>query len=227
MRIPFFALFVVALAPAVALVPGCGKDDPAPATTNTAVSDEEIGATVAAINKGEIDAANVAKDKAQRASVKSFAEMMISMHTAAANRQTALLQQVGITPREGATTTKVETDADAELAKLQAASGAEFDLVYMQGQVTMHQAALDLITQTFLPAARRAELKTELETARGEVQTHLDQAKAIVAEIEGGETGPADGGDEDAATDTSVAETGETGADAGTDATGDGATDGG
>lgn len=230
MRI-FFAL---ALATAVGVVAGtavsgCSDDEPTPTPTDasTSMQESDIVAVMAALNRGEIDAGNLAKDRASRADVKAYANMMVSDHTTALNRQQSLATQLGITPTENTVSGQVKTDAQTELQKLQSMMGSAFDDAYVASQVKMHEKALQLIDGMLLPAMPRAELVNELKTARASVAAHLAEAKAL----QGGSDAGMDGGMDsdvptDAATDTKTdGAGGDAKTDASTDAKSDGAGD--
>jgi putative membrane protein len=175
---------------------GTGTD-----STTAALTDADIGAIVSALNMGEIEQGNLAKDKAVRGSVKKFAEMMVTEHTAAQMRATALLTRLGITPTENATSTMVKMEATTVLNNLKTLSGSAFDSAYVDSQVTMHQRALDIMDMQLLPNAKNAELKAELTTARASVAMHLNEAKMLQSSTgdagteTGSETGTETGGE--------------------------------
>jgi putative membrane protein len=141
-----------------------------------ALSEAQVVGLAAALNNGEIAAGTIASGKATAASVKNFAAMMVTMHTAANERAKAL----GIAPADSAPQNEVETMAASVAATLQStAAGAGFDSTYIETQVVMHTAALSAFDRMLLPNAKTPALVADLQTARSEVVTHLAQAQAL------------------------------------------------
>ncbi|MDB4972049.1 MAG: hypothetical protein JWN48_390 [Myxococcaceae bacterium] len=149
------------------------------------LSEAQVVGVAAAINAGEIGAAMVAQGKATTAAARDYAAMMIEMHTAAQQRQTAL----GITPTTSPQQTTVMTMASQTLQTLQSTpAGPGFDVTYLQSQVTMHNSALSLIDSVLLPSASTPALRAELTRARGEVVMHLTLAQGLLS-ADGGVVG--------------------------------------
>jgi uncharacterized protein (DUF305 family) len=75
--------------------------------------------------------------------VRSFAQMMVSDHTAALAAARDTLQREGITPGENATTRTLRDNSQRAVSSLSTYSGASFDRTYMQSQVDLHQWLLN------------------------------------------------------------------------------------
>jgi putative membrane protein len=144
-------------------------------------TDPQIMAAMHQSNVGEITAGQLALQKASNASVKSFAQMMITDHTAMDQQGTALAAQLGITP----------VLPDQRLPQLQAqetatltstAAGTTFDRVYIAQQITAHERTLALVDAS-LNRATRNEIKTLLQTGRPKIVSHLDMARTIQATV--------------------------------------------
>ncbi len=65
------------------------------------------------------------------------------------------------------------------MAELRTKSGAEFDKAYAETEVAYHQAVIDAINQTLLPAIQNAELKAFVEKVGPAFQGHLEAAKQL------------------------------------------------
>jgi putative membrane protein len=178
----------------------------ADATAAAALTEGQVVGVAAAINMGEIQAGTLAQTKASTTPARDFASMMVTMHTAAQARQTAL----GIAPAASPTQTMVTTMATSTLQSLQSVpAGPEFDRAYIQSQVTMHTSARDLIDSTLLPNATTAALRDELTRTRGEVVMHLTEATSILSTLgDGGVTGGDAGTGADAGSDAGGADAG-------------------
>lgn len=160
--------------------PAAAVEPPAPPP----LTDGEIAAIAKAANDGEIEHAKLAKTKAKHKKVKAFAAKMAKDHGDANKREEALLKQANLSMVESEASRKLTEDAKVRTETLaSAAKGAEFDRAYMETEVQMHTAVLDMLTNQMLPAAQNAELKAEVETLRAAVEAHLIEAKEIQAEL--------------------------------------------
>jgi putative membrane protein len=72
--------------------------------------------------------------------------------------------------------------ADA-FAKLKALSGAAFDRAYVEHEVAYHQAVIDAVTKTLLPAIKNEELKKLVTSVAPAFVAHLEAAKALEAKL--------------------------------------------
>jgi putative membrane protein len=148
-----------------------------------ALTEAQVVGIATTINTGEIEAGTLAQTKGTSADVKEFASMMVSMHGAANTRAAAL----GITPAPSAPMSGVMQMSTNTLQTLNSLSpGAEFDRNYLQSQVVMHMAALTTFDTVLLPNATTPALVAELQRTRGEVATHLNQARTLIGSLDGG-----------------------------------------
>jgi putative membrane protein len=162
--------------PTPAPTPAAEQPPPAPPP----LSDGEIAAISKAANDGEIEMAKIAKTRAKDKRVKEFANMMVKDHGDANKRESALVKRASITAIDNESSRKLTDDAKTRTDTLKSTDkGAEFDRAYIDSQVQVHTAVLDMITNQMLPAAQNPELKAELEAMRGTVEAHLTQAKDI------------------------------------------------
>jgi len=63
--------------------------------------------------------------------------------------------------------------------QLKSLKGADFDRAFLDHEIAFHQAVLDAVTGTLLPAIHNQELKSFVEQVGPAFQGHLEQAKAI------------------------------------------------
>ena len=132
------------------------------------------------VNQGEATIAQLAQSDAQTAAVKGFAAMMITEHTAANAQTLALVAAKNIPPEPSPVSENLEAEAAALLVTLSQTPQANFDRVYIQSQITMHQDVLTLIDTRLLPDATDADLRTLITTLRVSVAAHLDAARSIL-----------------------------------------------
>jgi putative membrane protein len=170
----------------------CGGDDEAEtsevvvdsAATATAPAvegptDPQIAAIAVAANSVDIEAGEMAADKAANPEVKAFAQQMITDHTAVNKQATDLVTRLGVTPEENPTSQQLTSGGESARERLSQLSGAEFDRGYIDNEVTYHQTVLDAIDQTLIPSADNAELRGLLEQVRPAIAAHLQHAQEI------------------------------------------------
>jgi putative membrane protein len=165
------------------------------AGTSANLSEAAIAAVVSAANTGEIQQGQLALQRAQRAQVRDFANMMVVEHSAAQQRTTMLFTTSHISPAQNAVSQALTQQSMKILQTLRNTTSASFDLAYMDSQVSVHSAVLKLLTQRLIPSARSAALKTELQAMRKTVQTHLTRAQTIREQVrQNSDAGSADAG---------------------------------
>ncbi len=123
----------------------------------------------------EVDAGNLASEKATDPKVKDFGAMMVKDHTAANDKLKALAQTKGV---------KLPTTASvgqmAQQAKLKVLSGDTFDKSYIKGQVKAHEDTIALLNKE-IASGPDAEAKAFAKATLPTVRAHLKAAKAIAA----------------------------------------------
>jgi putative membrane protein len=87
----------------------------------------------------EVQSSQLALQKSQNADIKAFAQKMIDDHTKAAEDLKAAAAKDGVT-----VPTALDADLTENLQKLQGASAADFDALYVQMQTDAHIAAVGL-----------------------------------------------------------------------------------
>lgn len=145
--------------------------------------------TLSAINTGEISTGRLAVAQATDARTKRYAQRMIDEHTTN-NQQLAKWTADASAPPARA---KME-DGKKTLAMLQQAKGPAFDGAYLQAMVRDHQAALQALDSTLIPAAKEAEVAAFLRSTRGHVAAHLKDAQELLAQMDGSGAGARQGG---------------------------------
>lgn len=153
------------------------------ATETPAESARTAAAIMNAANDGEVQVGQLAQTRAVDTEVKDFAKAMVEQHTATKQRQTTLIERLGILPQEGATSQSLRTDASTMLSTLSSRSGTDFDKEYVSGQATMHQRVLDLLDDEILPDQLPEELKSDLLRTRSDVSMHLQRAVTLKTKL--------------------------------------------
>ncbi len=169
---------MLAMSASAALLAGCSTmDDNTTAPVGMAdMTPEERAAYVAmAASRDlyEIQSGQLAGQRAQRADLRQFGQMLVTHHTQTTEQLTAAARASGMTPPPP---TLLPMHREM-LAALQAASG-NFDSVFLDQQVTAHEMALALHRNY----ARRGDTPALRSTAGAAVpiiQQHLRDARRL------------------------------------------------
>ena len=174
-------------------IDGAGPDTAAPDAAALLGEPQVLGVMLAA-NTGEVTQGTVAQTSAVDPTVRTFADEMVTDHTAANTRANALAQQLALAPAASPVSMQLENESAATVAALQPLTGAAFDRAYIDAQVTGHTKVLSLIDTVLLPSATTPALAQELQAMRLSVSTHLTEATAIQAQLAADAGVPGDGG---------------------------------
>lgn len=151
--------------------------------TAQAKKDGAVIATLIALNNNEITAAQVALQKSNNLSVKRYAKMLQREHTKNLDKTVQLSQKLGIPTVQTSTVTMIQRDGKKEVRGLDAATGNNFDVLYINDMVKNHQAALNLIDTNLLKNANNPALKNHLEKTRHHIEAHLIRAQKIQQQL--------------------------------------------
>ena len=127
----------------------------------------------------EVELGNLARQKAQTEAVKDFGRRMVEDHTKANERLISLGKEAGI-----ALPDELDQDHKTMRDRLQAMSGAEFDLAYLQGQVADHQKTAQLLEYE-IGSGQQVDLKNFASEILPVVLQHLRHAQELQAELTG------------------------------------------
>jgi putative membrane protein len=143
------------------------------------LNDAQIMSVLSTANMGEITQGQIALQKAQRAEVRSFAQKMVTEHTANDQMGQALAARLGVTPQANPISMKLKKESDDVVMKLNKADAKDIDKDYIHSQVKVHKMVLETIDKKLLPSAQNAELRTLLTQTRGAVAMHLQMAEQL------------------------------------------------
>lgn len=150
-------------------------------TTSTAsggLSDANIVALLDEANMADSASGAYALKKATNPEVKAFAKMMMGEHHALRLQGQQLAKRLNVTP-ELPSSDPLKPAAQSEMTALQgAAKGATFDRTYIQQEIGIHKAVLDLAAKAH-DAAQNADLKKLIEQAKPVIEKHLNRAETI------------------------------------------------
>ena len=185
------ALVAAAAAPAAAQVTSSSNGEVAPAAPVAAApvlrepvaemfTDAKIAGVASVSNMSEIQPSQLALTKAQNAGVRQFAQRMIDEHVRLEQAMQAMLKQKGVTPEHNGYSYQVHQNLGPMLRELNAASGRDFDRLYMSHQVGSHMATLHALDTSLIPQAKDPQMKAMLQQqVRPAVADHYARALAL------------------------------------------------
>ena len=141
------------------------------------LTDPEIASVAVTANQIDIDYGKIALDKSENPEVKKFAETMMKDHQDIIDKAVALVEKLGVTPKDNAFTQTLLDGKKATTEQLNELIGAEFDVAYIENEVAYHKAVINAVKDSLIPSTENAELKKLLESAVPLLQHHLEMAE--------------------------------------------------
>jgi len=174
------ALNVVSLALCLgSLLSGCAAAERAMPGT---LSDANVVSVLDTIDVSEIEAAQLAKEKASSPAVRSYAAHLVDEHTAKMQQTLQLARQRGLQPDKPSLAAAVESTHQKTMDELRKKSGRDFDRAYLDYQVAMHQQAIKLVEGTS-NSVEDMRLKQHLMKTRPALMSHLTGARDLQRQI--------------------------------------------
>ncbi len=147
------------------------------------LSDPEVASVAVVANQIDISYGEIAKLRSKNADILKFAETMISDHKAVIAQAAALVQKLGVTPKDNAVSQKLLADAEKTKKTLRSKSGKAFDKAYIDNEVAYHKAVIAAVEGLLIPEADNKELKDLLQNVVPALKTHLEHAIMVQNKI--------------------------------------------
>jgi putative membrane protein len=155
-----------------------------PAPADAAWTDANVVDVLTVANQGEVDYSQIGAQKATRADVKKFAQMMVKDHGTMLDAVKSLATRLNVTPASNDKANDLKEENTKDINDLNGKTvGKDFDDEFMEEQVDMHQETLDLLNDLD-SRTTNADLKAAIAEAKPKVQAHLDQAKALKDKVD-------------------------------------------
>lgn len=154
-----------------------------PTARSAALDDPAIVGIFDAANTWDVNLGHLALKKSSNKDVRNFADMMVRDHSAVRKLGRDLATKLKVTPTPPAKDFALYKDYVATTAKLNGLTGAAFDKAYIDHEVWYHQAVIDAMTTTLLPATQNAELKALEVKVAPNFQAHLVAAKDLAQKL--------------------------------------------
>ena len=140
-----------------------------------AMTAADFASTIAASDMFEIESGKLAAEKGTSAEIKDFGTMLQADH----KKSTGDLKAAGGKAEPAITPAPTLTgEQQANLDKLKAASGAEFDRMFAEQQVAAHQKALDVL-RAYSAGGDTQPLREFATKAATVVEGHLEKARGL------------------------------------------------
>jgi putative membrane protein len=147
-----------------------------------ALDDATIVAIFDEANTADIETGGLAEKMGSTKAIRDFGAMLARDHKNVRQQGRDLAKKLGVTPTLPSPDEYAKAHADA-MKKLRALEGAEFDKAFLEHEVAYHDAVINAVTSTLLPATKNAELK-DLETKVAPAFVgHRDAAKDMLAKM--------------------------------------------
>jgi len=143
-------------------------------------------ATIVAIfdgaNTADIETGRLAEQRGASKEVRAIGASLARDHEAVRQQGRDLARKLGVTPTPPTPNPYADAHAKA-MAALSSKSGADFDRAFLDHEIAFHQAVIDAVTGTLLPAITNPELKAFVEKVAPAFQAHLDMIKAAKRQL--------------------------------------------
>jgi putative membrane protein len=153
------------------------------ASAQPALSDAQSLGVISIANSSQVEAALVAVDRAQREAVLNYAKKMRDVHAASNHDVEDVEIKVGITRAESDDSRSLKQKSDSMVAALKLANNNDFEKLYIDDQVVLHEEMVAKIDQTLLPSAQNPDVKSFLVDLRAMFADHGAEARAIQASL--------------------------------------------
>ena len=180
------------VAAAASLLVACGGDEdtaklqasadsllvPPPAPAPAPLTDASIVAILDQANVNDSAGGAMAVSKGTSKDVKDFGRQMMRDHSTLRKQGQDLAAKLGVSPQPPAVDS-LDLMAKGSMDHMSSMpTGAEWDKMYISGEIAMHEAVLKTATAA-QAAAQSQELKDLIAKAAPVIQGHLDKAKAL------------------------------------------------
>jgi putative membrane protein len=143
------------------------------------IDDPTIVAIFDAANTYDIETGGLAVKKARSKEAHEFAEMLVRDHSNVRQQGRDLAASLKVTPTPPKDFALAKAHA-AAMTRLASLSGSEFDRAFLQHEIEFHNAVIDAVTTSLLPATQNAQLK-DLETKVAPAfVAHRDRAQNLL-----------------------------------------------
>lgn len=139
-------------------------------------------ATIVAIfdnaNTADIETGRLAGQRGHSNEVRQFGAMLARDHQVVRQQGRDLAKKLGLTPTPPGGDQGAQDHA-AVMQRLSSLRGPEFDRAFLQHEAVFHEAAIDAIENTLLPAIANEKLRAMVVKVAPAFKAHLDMARNL------------------------------------------------
>lgn len=143
------------------------------------LNDPTIVAIFDAANTYDIETGSLAARKGHSDAVRDFGAMLVRDHTNVRKQGRDLAKSLNVTPTPPADFPLAAAHA-AAMKSLRAATGTKFDRLFLQHEIDFHNAVIDAVTKSLLPAIQNAQLKDLVTKVAPAFVAHRDRAQNLL-----------------------------------------------
>jgi putative membrane protein len=172
------ALAAAVAVPAVTRTAAAQVQHTAATKSAPALDDATIVAIFDAANAADVETGKLAAKRGSTKAVRDLGAMFARDHDAVRQQGRDLAKKLGVTPTPPKGNTSAKDQAKV-MAELRAKHGADFDRAYLEHEVAFHQAVIDAVNQTLLPAIQNPDLKDLVTKVAPAFQAHMMAAQHL------------------------------------------------
>ena len=131
----------------------------------------------------DVSAAKLALEKSKNPAVREFAGTMVRDHEAVNGKALGLVKKLGVTPEANAVSASLTEQVTTAMSRMEALDGAAFDRAYAEQEAGYHKAVNAALSDTLIPSADNAELKSLLESGLSLFREHQRHAEHLAADL--------------------------------------------
>lgn len=146
------------------------------------MSDADVLGVFNSINRSEVDAGQLARERVSSEEVRAYASRMVKEHDATLQHTSQLAQRIRLEPRQTALAASVDNTHHKAMDNLREKAGPKFDKAYMKYEITMHKQSVDLV-KDMADSVNDPQFQRFLKEARPELQSHLEAAQSVQRQV--------------------------------------------
>jgi len=143
------------------------------------LDDPTIVAIFDAANTYDIETGSLARSRAHSKDVREFGEMLVRDHGNVRQQGRDLAASLKVTPTPPKDFALATAHVEA-VRQLRALKGDAFDRAFLRHEIDFHNAVIDAVTKTLLPAIQNAQLKDLVTKIAPAFVAHRDRAQMLL-----------------------------------------------
>jgi putative membrane protein len=148
-------------------------------TAPAKLDDPTIVAIFDAANTYDIETGSLAATRARSSAVRDFGAMIARDHGNVRQQGRDLAKSLGVNPTPPKDFALAKAHASA-MTSLSGLRGSDFDRAFLKHEVDFHNAVIDAVTQTLLPAIQNAQVKDLVTKVAPAFVAHRDAAQNLL-----------------------------------------------